>query len=227
MRSLSDTSYAIINLTTSGNAHVINAFNKNYVRPISWKLRHMSDLASTQAITNNKKWTVALGVFYVSYCRCLFFPSSTNIKQKLPQGLLEIPANGYDRPAVCLHVLYSDLTCSSTTAYWRQSIVNLCFLHKHSVIDIALLQLLPFSCILGFSFSLYGICERISCSACVKVRLFPESWSQLNLCIQIFIGDRRSWLLRWNDLLSIILVQAVCPQSVLPMPDNSMLIGGL
>ena len=163
--------------------------------------------------------SVIVGVF--------FFPSSTNIKQKLPQGLLEIPANGYDRSAVSLHVLYSDLTCSSTTAYWRQSIVNLCFLHKHPVIDIALLQLLPFSCILGFSFSLYGICERISCSACVKVRLSPESWSQLNLCMQIFIGDWRSWLLRWNDLLSIILVQAVCPQSVLPMPDNSMLIGGL
>ncbi|KAF5384199.1 hypothetical protein D9615_003370 [Tricholomella constricta] len=36
--------------TSSGNAHIIAAFNKNY------------------GITNNDKWTIALSIFYVGYC---------------------------------------------------------------------------------------------------------------------------------------------------------------
>ncbi|KAI9056451.1 MFS general substrate transporter [Trametes sanguinea] len=40
------------NRTNIGNAHVIKAFNENF------------------GITNNNKWTLALSIFYVGYCKC-------------------------------------------------------------------------------------------------------------------------------------------------------------
>ena len=43
------------NMNFRGNAHVIEAFNKNF------------------GIINNQKWTLALSIFYVGYCEALFF----------------------------------------------------------------------------------------------------------------------------------------------------------
>ncbi|KAJ6591181.1 major facilitator superfamily domain-containing protein [Mycena vulgaris] len=42
-----------VNRTNIGNAHVLPEFNENY------------------GITDNRKWTLALGIFYVGYCLCI------------------------------------------------------------------------------------------------------------------------------------------------------------
>jgi len=50
----------------SGNAHVIEAFNDNYV---GLSLSRNDDaLIFFQGITSNQKWTLALSIFYVGYC---------------------------------------------------------------------------------------------------------------------------------------------------------------
>ena len=59
------TIYSPLIRTFSGNAHVLPAFNENFVSyypsccfVINW----------SQGISNNNKWTLALSIFYVGYC---------------------------------------------------------------------------------------------------------------------------------------------------------------
>ncbi|KAF8827123.1 hypothetical protein HHX47_DHR5000603 [Lentinula edodes] len=67
--------------TNIGNAHIIPAFNENFVSHAASSAAAVrrTDKKSFKGITDNNKWTLALSIFYVGYC------------------LLEIPANVLQR----------------------------------------------------------------------------------------------------------------------------------
>ncbi|ETW77356.1 hypothetical protein HETIRDRAFT_327571, partial [Heterobasidion irregulare TC 32-1] len=77
-----------------GNAHVLPAFNANF------------------GITNNNKWTLALSIFYVGYCksRNLLKASTVSDSSISSPGLLEMPANVLQRQIGANRFFFISLT---------------------------------------------------------------------------------------------------------------------
>lgn len=152
--------------------------------------------------------------------RCIYWP-------KLPQGLLEIPANSDDNPLLPL-TLYILILCLQ---FYNDTLApigcKVALPTKHSVLNFALLQLLHFSCVLGFSFPVCSIRKRICWSACSEVcHSPPGSWFLTKpLYTECYWGsEKQVTTLEWF---------IICPSGIrgmstidLPIPDNSMLISG-
>lgn len=93
-------------LFCSGNAHVIKAFNDNFVSSTRICREFFVKLFS-KGVTTNNQWTLALSIFYVGYCEAhsnfVIFISHNLLRA----GLLEMPANGECTNIEIVHLSYA------------------------------------------------------------------------------------------------------------------------